>query len=601
MKASSILTVLLLLLNVTAFPTYGKTFIPIGHDGGSHRIYIVHVTKPSDKKFHLFKQRKEWYMSYLPNATLSSGWPRLVYAYRQVITGFAAWLTQEEVNAMKAMDGFLFSSEDDDLQPRTTYTYEFLGLTSDGSPDMWFNSNYGGGQIIGVIDSGVTPNHPSFGDLGVPPPDLSKWKGSCYWGPPICNNKLIGAQGFSGGMSISPLDMRGHGTHCASIAAGNIVHNASYEGAAQGKASGMAPKAHLAVYKINTTADLLRCIDEAIRNHVDVLSISQGHAKEFIYSGIIKGAFAASTKGIVTCAAAPNGGPTPNSIDNDAPWIITVGACTTDRKIASVVKLGGGQEFLGESVSAGKWLATPQLPLVNVRTCYPDIGKHDVVGKIVICEGKYLISFIGDIVQKAGGPGVIVISLQGNYTQPTINDIPASHVTSDDGTKIEEYFLSSPNATAAIIFRGTQFGAKPAPAVARSSGRGPSLQNGDIIKPDIIAPGVNILVASPSESNSTGKQATFVFQSGTSMATPHVAGIAALLKHNHPTWSPAAIQSAIMTTAKSRDRDGNRITDQNNGKIATAFDMGSGMVNPLAANDPGLIYDIKPLWIGALL
>ncbi|KAG0495322.1 hypothetical protein HPP92_000013 [Vanilla planifolia] len=533
-------------------------------------------------------------MSFLPNTTLSSGWPRLVYAYRQVITGFAAWLTQEEVNGMTTMDGFLISSQDDDLQPRTTYTYEFLGLTSDGSPGMWYNSNYGGGQIIGVIDSGLAPNHPSFRDLGVPPPDLNKWSGSCYWGPPICNNKLIGAQGFRRGMSISPLDTNGHGTYCASIAAGNIVHNASVEGAAQGKASGMAPKAHLAIYKISTSADILRCIDEAIRNHVDVLSISQGHAKEFIYNAIIKGAFAASTKGIVTCAAAPDEGPTPNSIDNDAPWIITVGACTTDRKIASVVKLGDGQEFLGESVSAGDWLATPQLPLVNVGTCYRDIGKHNVVGKIVICDSTYNIPLTGDIVQKAGGLGVIVISGQGNYTQPRISVIPASHVTSDDGTKIEEYFLSSPNATAAIISRGTQFGVKPAPAVAIFSGRGPSLQNGDIIKPDIIAPGVNILVASPSGSNSTGKQATFVFQSGTSMATPHVAGIAALLKHNHPTWSAAAIQSAIMTTANPRDLDGNRITDQVKGKIATAFDMGSGMVNPLAANDPGLIYDIKP-------
>ncbi|KAG0499947.1 hypothetical protein HPP92_000019 [Vanilla planifolia] len=78
------------------------------------------------------------------------------------------------------------------------------------------------------------------------------------------------------------------------------------------------------------------------------------------------------------------------------------------------------------------------------------------------------------------------------------------------------------------------------------------------------------------------------------MAPPHVAGIAALLKHNHPTWSAAAIQSAIMTTANPRDLDGNPITDQDKGKIATAFDMGSGLFNPLAANDPGLIYDIKP-------
>ncbi|KAG0499999.1 hypothetical protein HPP92_000071 [Vanilla planifolia] len=127
-------------------------------------------------------------MSYLPNVTLASGWPRLVYAYRQVITGFAAWLSQEEVSIMKAMDGFLFAHQDDVLQPRTTYTYKFLGLKFDEGQGLWYNSDYGTGQIIGVVDSGLRPRHPAFDDEGIPPPDGNKWKGECYWGPPICNN-----------------------------------------------------------------------------------------------------------------------------------------------------------------------------------------------------------------------------------------------------------------------------------------------------------------------------------------------------------------------------------------------------------------------------
>ncbi|KAG0500000.1 hypothetical protein HPP92_000072 [Vanilla planifolia] len=334
------------------------------------------------------------------------------------------------------------------------------------------------------------------------------------------------------------------------------------------------------------------CIDQAIRDHVDVLSISQGSGRAFIYNKIVIGSFAASAEGIVTSAAVPNNGPDKNLVDNDAPWIITVGACTTDRRITAVVKLGDGREFFGESLWKENGYATPQLPLLNIGACSLDIEKHDVVGKIVMCDNT---NNIGETVRKAGGLAMIGISRKGNTTKVEANVIPTSQITSDDGKKIEEYFSSSPNPTAAIIFRGTEFGIKPAPTVATFSGRGPSLQNGGIIKPDIIAPGVNILTAVPTQggSNSTKKEAPYYFTSGTSLAAPHVAGIVALLKNNHPMWSPAAIQSAIMTTAESKANDGNPIKDQSGGKKASVFDMGSGMVNPVAANNPGLIYDIK--------
>ncbi|KAG0495378.1 hypothetical protein HPP92_000069 [Vanilla planifolia] len=587
--------VLLLYINVSILLLQGETPLPIVDEMSSHQIFIVHVMKPTGKTFHLFKHRKEWYMSFLPNATLSSGKPRLVYAYRQVISGFAAWLSQEEVSTIKAMDGVLFARPDNDLQPRTTYTYEFLGLTSDGSRGMWYNSEYGSGQIIGVIDTGVMPTHPSFSGQGLSPPDPNKWNGSCYWDTPICNEKLIGAQGFSRGMNISPLDKEGHGTHVASIAAGHIIQDASVLGTARGIAGGIAPKAHLAIYKNSASSDLLHSIEKAIQDQVDVISISQGDdSPEFMYNGIVIGSFAASTKRIVTCAAAPNLGPTPSSIDNDAPWLITVGACTTDRRITAIVKLGNGTEFFGESASQEQGYKSPQLPLENVGECFRDIDDHDVVGKVVLCYNKYNNTQTGEIVLKAGGVAMIVRSGLGNTTKAEPHVLPASHLTWDDGRKIEEY-SSSPNPTAAIIFRGTEFEIKPAPIVASFSGRGPSLQNGGIIKPDIIAPGVNILAAWPWEVvNHTGKRETFLFQSGTSMATPHVSGVVALLRNNHPMWSAAAIQSAIMTTAKSKDRDGNRITDQNGGSIASVFDMGSGLIDPVAANDPGLIYDAKP-------
>ncbi|KAH0465549.1 hypothetical protein IEQ34_005652 [Dendrobium chrysotoxum] len=566
---------------------HGQLLLPITDtiDIQHHQVHIVHVQKPTVKKFQLFKHRKSWYQSFLPNDTLFSGEPRLVYAYRQVITGFAAWLTQEELKDIESMDGFLLAHQDATLQHRTTYTPKFLGL--DRAQGMWYDSGYGQGQIIAVLDTGVKPTHPSFGGHAMPPPP-TKWSGTCYWGPPICNNKLIGAQGFIGGRSIAPLDNNGHGSHCASIAAGNFVDNANVLGQAHGTAAGIASKAHLSIYKAFSGSDLLKSMDEAIRNHVDVMSISQGDSlPDFHENRIVIGSFAAITKDIVTCAAAPND-PRISSIDNDAPWIITVGAASTDRRITATVKLGDGREFNGESAYQPSNYNSPQLPLVK--------GFPNVKGKIVLDRQEQNNTKTGILVLQHGGEALVVLGFLGNLTLVEPHVLPAAFVTKYAGQQLTKYATSTPNATAAIIFKGTQFGVRPSPAVAAFSGRGPSLRNGGIIKPNVVAPGINILAAWPFEIglNHTGTHLTFNFESGTSMATPHVAGLVALLKSNHPTWSAAAIKSAIMTTARATDKDGKPISDQIDGKKAKVFATGSGLIDPEAANNPGLIYDIQP-------
>ncbi|ONK56092.1 uncharacterized protein A4U43_C10F4050 [Asparagus officinalis] len=225
----------------------------------------------------------------------------------------------------------------------------------------------------------------------------------------------------------------------------------------------------------------------------------------------------------------------------------------------------------------------------------------NVTGKIVLCGAKqdYKMNVeASDHVKKAGGVAVIILSQwwMGNQTDADAFLHPASRVTYDDAEEIMKYLSQTSNPTAAIKFNGTQFGHRPAPVVSSFSNRGPNLFNGNIIKPDVIAPGSNILAAWPTEvgPNHTGTNKTFIMVSGTSMAAPHVSGIVALLKHNHQHWSPAAIKSAIMTTAYTKDRDGNPIKDQYEGENAGVFTMGSGHVDPVAANDPGLIYDNDP-------
>jgi hypothetical protein len=147
---------------------------------------------------------------------------------------------------------------------------------------------------------------------------------------------------------------------------------------------------------------------------------------------------------------------------------------------------------------------------------------------------------------------------------------------------------------ATILFKGTVIGDSSSPFVASFSSRGPSLASPGILKPDIIGPGVSILAAWPFPlDNNTNSKSTFNIISGTSMSCPHLSGIAALLKSSHPYWSPAAIKSAIMTTADTLNMEGKLIVDQTL-QPADVFATGAGHVNPSRANNPGLVYDIQP-------
>ena len=145
--------------------------------------------------------------------------------------------------------------------------------------------------------------------------------------------------------------------------------------------------------------------------------------------------------------------------------------------------------------------------------------------------------------------------------------------------------IKHPTPVASLQLLGTQLGVTPAPMVAGSSGRGPNRLTPQVLKPDITAPGVNILAAW------TGNR--FNIASGTSMACPHISGLAALLIAAHPDWSPSAIESAMMTTVTIHDNTGGLITDQATGAEATRSSTGPGTYAP-SALDPGLVYDMTP-------
>lgn len=591
-----------------------------GNDMGNLKTYIVHVkqpksilsTKSEDLDLH------SYYRSFLPTSVASSDKEQsIVYSYQNVITGFAARLTIEEVKAMEEKEGFLSAKPERILSLQTTHSPEFLGLNQ--RMGVWKGSNFGKGIIIGVLDTGIFPDHPSFSGEGMPPPPR-KWKGKCEFDSSKCNNKLIGARSFDiGAQAIKgvkadpPLDDDGHGTHTSSTAAGAFVKNAGALGQAKGTASGMAPYAHLAIYKVCfgpdcPESDILAGLDAAIDDGVDVLSISLGgDAVPFFQDNIAIGAFRAIEKGIFVSCAAGNSGPFNATLSNEAPWILTVGASTIDRSIKATAKLGNGQEFDGESLFQPGNFPSTLLPLVyagmNGSSTSALCGEGslkgiDVKGKIVLCERGGGIARIakGEEVKNAGGAGMILMNAEtdGFSTLADPHVLPATHVSYDAGLKIKAYIRSTTKPAVTILFKGTVIGLTDAPIVTSFSSRGPSVASPGILKPDIIGPGVSILAAWPfSLDNSTISKANFNIISGTSMSCPHLSGIAALLKSSHPMWSPAAIKSAIMTTADSVTAQGKPILDQTL-QPADLFATGAGHVNPSRANNPGLVYDIQP-------
>ncbi|KAG6497655.1 hypothetical protein ZIOFF_045559 [Zingiber officinale] len=464
---------------------------------------------------------------------------------------------------------------------------------------------------------GIWPESKSFNDYGYGPIP-SRWKGTCQTGQNFtmnnCNRKIIGARWYTGGIDASnlnvdyksPRDFNGHGTHTASTAAGSFVSNTSFHGLGVGTARGGAPHARLAIYKAlwgrlgkGSDASVLKAIDDAVHDGVDILSLSLGG--RFLPSFVTIHAVA---KGITVVFSAGNDGPLPQTISNELPWVITVGASTMDRSFPTIITLGNNQKLVGQSLYYTSNDGSNSTELILIESCSTvELNTTDIAGKIAVCADSLYAP--GDIPSGAavavGSFSKIVISLIEAQAEGVIfSRSPVSLlqvaekfiyvlVDSDVMLQIVEYIgLSDTSSPTALISPAYNIvGSRVmSPRVAAFSSRGPSLDYPDLIKPDITAPGVSILAA---------KADAYIFDSGTSMSCPHVSGVAALLKAAHPEWSPAAIKSALVTTAYTTNAYGFPIeADGVPRKLADPFDFGGGHINPNRALDPGLIYDIDP-------
>jgi hypothetical protein len=291
-------------------------------------------------------------------------------------------------------------------------------------------------------------------------------------------------------------------------------------------------------------------------------------------------------------------------VDNAMPWETTVAAGTHDRSIEKTVTLGDGRKFTGVGVGptavSGALIdsatAAAAGSTVNDATlCI--VGSLDpakVAGKVVLCQrGVNNRVDKSQAVKNAGGVGMVLWNPTPNSLNPDYHFVPSIHVDEVAGAQIKAYAATA-GATATISAQST---AKvEAPLVADFSARGPSLSSGgDLLKPDIMAPGVDVVagVAPPTSGGNL-----WGGNSGTSMATPHIAGIAALVISKHPDWSPMAVKSALMTNAVQKDNRNKPIGDQAADTAATPLDFGAGEVDAHDIFDPGLVYDSGPVqWL----
>lgn len=591
-----------------------------GDDG---KIHIVHMDKSQMPT--VFSSHEHWYNSIVTSLTTNKKQEALLYIYDTVTHGFSAKLTQSELDALTKTRGHLASYPDTTGKLLTTHSYNILGLNEKSG--IWPQSHFGNSSdvIIGLLDTGIWPESQSFRDTGmgeVP----ARWKGQCQAGTAfnssLCNRKLIGARYFNKGFLASgghidrihdynsARDFYSHGSHTSSTAAGNFVPDVDYFGYATGTARGMAPRARLAMYKVSwyseypihpiVGSDVLAAIETAIADGVDVLSLSfHFSAKDLIQNPIAVGAFAATEKGVLVSCSAGNDGPNGSTVANGAPWILTVGASTIDRAFAAEINLGNGKFMEGTSYFVEKKVVSGILVFnESSPTCrFRSLDPKSVASKILLCMSNSFedIDFQIKEADRTGAAGIIMAYDDHTYSLPPSGYLmPAVSVSSGQGRLIADYA----NTTVALRFVVTRLGFKPAPVVASFSSRGPYFLTPGIVKPDVIAPGVDILAAVLPYENATfvgsvPLKANYSLDSGTSMACPHAAAVAALVKAVHPEWSPAAIRSALMTTAYRVDNTGRAITDQADPRFGPAnpMDFGSGHLNANKAADPGLLYD----------
>ncbi|QCU79032.1 peptidase [Citricoccus sp. SGAir0253] len=566
--------------------------------------------------------------------------------FTTALNAFVSELTADEARALAKDPRVLGVSEVEQFHPDYSST-EFLGLPgSTGAWNTQYGGveDAGKGVVVGVIDTGYYPDQemlagepvqPLSGEPRVGEPYLTEageiamlkadgttFRGDCQTGQGFtgdeCNSKVLSARYYSEDFEafvpaeqrdprerLSPVDIDSHGTHTATTAAGNQVDDQVMNGGASyGPGSGVAPAAKVSVYKVcweDKDPDTGGCygtasvaaIEQAIIDGVDVLNYSISGNNSSIVDPVALAFKSAAEAGIFVAASAGNSGPAPQTVNHSAPWLTSVAASTFSNELTGTVEFPDGTRFRGvssmaEGVGPADIVLASEVGLAGktadqVRLCDMDaLDPAKATGKIVVCDrGVYARVDKSAAVEKAGGVGMVLVNIGGGSEDADLHAVPTVH-TSDES--IKEH-VASTDAQATLV-KGDTTGLEPVPVpqIAGFSSRGPSTAVGsELLKPDLAAPGVNVL-AGVSPLNPQYDGDTFGLMSGTSMAAPNVAGMAALMGGKYPEWSPMAVKSAMMTSAADvLTAQGESSTDN--------FATGAGSADPEEMTAPSLVFE----------
>ncbi|MEZ4659574.1 MAG: trypsin-like serine protease [Caldilineaceae bacterium] len=573
---------------------------------------------------------------------------RVLHEYDTVLNGLAIQLTPVEAAKLLDLPEVQSIQRDQWRYAQTNDSPAFLGVPGiwDGSTTAGLPGAKGEGVIVGVIDTGIWPEHPSFADDGSLAAPPARWAGSCS--PPAdgsqpytCNNKLIGVQyfldgyvaasgGIYDGLFYSGRDDDGHGTHTASTAAGNENVAATIYGLNFGTISGMAPRAHVAAYKGlgpfgGVTSDLSAAIEQAVRDGVDVINYSVGSdfATDPWVDADALAYLAAREAGVFVATSVGNAGPGVSTIGSpaNAPWVMSVGASYFNRLYLSDITVSGpGAPPTGlygatstQGIANFNLVDAAGIPTVNFETdgrCNTPFAPGAFqAADVVLCESGDIATWAKADHVSAGGAGAMIVynSAEAYDLNSYLYAIPSVRVLYEAGLALKSYVAANPGQVRISFTQGQRITAPdprvPTDTVVAFSSRGPNINANsnqliNVLKPDITAPGIHILAGASPESVTEvngfvgphGAQGElFQLIQGTSMSSPHIAGVGALMTALHPDWSPAQIQSALMTTANSAHNARSAAGDG----PATPFDMGAGRVDMTRAGRAGFVLDVN--------
>ncbi|PID85203.1 MAG: hypothetical protein CSB13_09245 [Chloroflexi bacterium] len=605
--------------------------------GGIKGLAPTHAGTLGEAKLDANSAASQAYMNYLADQqknvidamdALLGRTTKIEYQYKASLNGYAVELTSAEALLVGNMPEVRFIEPEGEFELHTD-----AGPTWLGAPSIWNGSSIGvpgtmgEGIIVGVIDTGIDPWNPSFLDVGddgydhTNPWGAGTYVGVCDSSNPLydstfpCNDKLIGAWGYSSVNNGDPRDANGHGSHTASTAAGNFVYDATIStptAVYTADISGVAPHANIIAYAACCSgAALTAAKDQVVIDGVDVVNYSIGSSAPTPDPWRSADAIqwlAAREAGIHVANSAGNSGPGDETTHgpSDLPWITAIGASSHNRAFKTTLVMTNSNP-LSPTIEINGWAMTSGLDTPtdivfaadyagggidpeDARLCADGVFPPGTFnGEIVVCErGSYGRVAKGQTVADGGAGGYILAQpdeLGGGpgALAPDPHVLPASHIDYYEYQKLIDAHANGytmGTITGAVMDTSVSNG----DIMASFSSRGANQAVPDLIVPSVTAPGRAIWAAYHQGPNDGDY--TFNVIQGTSMSSPHVAGAMALMKALHPTWTPAEVQSALMMTAR------NNVLNDDGINVATPFAQGSGHVNLAIAPNVGFVLDV---------